>query len=451
MLRQLLWIFLLGPAIGLFAQENVKTVTLRCELSDCVEDVLTLYRFNGGAFIPVQQVQEKEEGVFEFEVRASDPLFYYVGTNSKNRLPLILGEEEKVVLRGPCNAITGARFTQSEINNEYVSLKAKLNELQTELSLLIRQYRGTFGEKRDKVVAQMAEVDEKKLALLDSLKKVRPYFGKIVALNTYLSFQNNAGEYQNEIEYFAEQYFRFADFSDPAYQHMPWVYEAFRNYTNTLASVRMMEVQQKTYLEKSLAKTERGSGAHQLALSGVITILNQKKHGLFPHFAQQFIDTFEEKDPAAVASIKAEMEKAKAFMVGGKAPDFTQNTPDGEELSLSDLEGKVVLIDFWASWCGPCRRENPNVVKMYNKYKDKGFDILAVSLDKTRSKWLGAIEKDGLAWHHVSDLKGWQNEVAKTYGVRSIPHTILLDREGRIIAHKLRGQALEAKLEEIFE
>ena len=120
-------------------------------------------------------------------------------------------------------------------------------------------------------------------------------------------------------------------------------------------------------------------------------------------------------------------------------------------MSLSDLRGKIVLVDFWASWCGPCRRENPNVVRMYNKYKDKGFDILGVSLDKTQDRWLQAIEQDGLEWHHVSDLKGWSNEVAQAYGVRSIPHTILLDQEGRIIARNLRGQALEEKLEELFD
>ncbi|MFQ5445757.1 MAG: TlpA family protein disulfide reductase, partial [Saprospiraceae bacterium] len=110
----------------------------------------------------------------------------------------------------------------------------------------------------------------------------------------------------------------------------------------------------------------------------------------------------------------------------------------------------VLLIDFWASWCGPCRRENPHVVEAYHKYHDKGFDVLGVSLDKTKARWVAAIEKDGLIWHHVSDLKGWQNAAARLYGVRSIPHTVLLDKEGKIIARGLRGTALTAKLEDIF-
>ncbi len=119
-------------------------------------------------------------------------------------------------------------------------------------------------------------------------------------------------------------------------------------------------------------------------------------------------------------------------------------------MSLSELKGKVVLLDFWASWCGPCRKENPNVLRIYNKYKDKGFDIMAVSLDKKKGPWLKAIEKDGLIWHHVSDLRGWKNEVAIDYSVRSIPHTVLLDQQGRIIARNLRGASLESKLKQIF-
>lgn len=136
---------------------------------------------------------------------------------------------------------------------------------------------------------------------------------------------------------------------------------------------------------------------------------------------------------------------------GKMAPDFEEEMPDGKKMKLSDLKGQVVLIDFWASWCGPCRKENPNVVAAYNKYKDDGFTVMSVSLDKSKDNWLKAIEADGLIWpNHVSDLKHWSSRVAQLYGVRGIPFTVLIDQEGKIINTKLRGPALEAELERIF-
>ncbi len=143
-------------------------------------------------------------------------------------------------------------------------------------------------------------------------------------------------------------------------------------------------------------------------------------------------------------------EFGKALQIGQEAPDIALNTPDGKPVKLSSLRGKYVLIDFWASWCGPCRMENPNVVRIYNKYKDKKFEIYGVSLDRNREDWLKAIEKDQLTWLHVSDLKFWSSEGAKTYGVRSIPATYLVDPKGKIIAKNLRGETLEAKLNEVL-
>lgn len=141
-----------------------------------------------------------------------------------------------------------------------------------------------------------------------------------------------------------------------------------------------------------------------------------------------------------------------ATAIGVVAPDFTQNDPEGNPITLSSLRGKVILVDFWASWCSPCRQENPNVVKMYNRFKDKGFDIIGVSLDSKKADWLKGIEDDGLVWNHVSDLGGWKNKVSsEIYGIRSIPSTMLLDENGVIIAKNLRGEELEAKIAEILE
>lgn len=137
--------------------------------------------------------------------------------------------------------------------------------------------------------------------------------------------------------------------------------------------------------------------------------------------------------------------------VGKPAPELSFATPEGKMLSLSSLKGKVVLLDFWASWCKPCRMENPNVVKLYNQYKDKGFTVYSVSLDNNKSKWVDAIAADGLVWpNHVSDLGGWNSMPAAIYGVNSIPQTYLIDADGIIIAKDLRGEDLANKLKEIL-
>ena len=139
--------------------------------------------------------------------------------------------------------------------------------------------------------------------------------------------------------------------------------------------------------------------------------------------------------------------------VGQPYLDFTQETPEGDLLSLSELVGKskLLLIDFWASWCGPCRAENPNVVEVYNEYHEKGFDVLGVSLDMQKENWIKAIEDDGLIWHNISDLKYWNNEAAKSYGISSIPSNLLLDENGIIIAKNLRGEDLRKKVNEILK
>jgi len=144
------------------------------------------------------------------------------------------------------------------------------------------------------------------------------------------------------------------------------------------------------------------------------------------------------------------MGKAKATAIGAMAPEISLPNPDGQVVTLSSLRGNVVLVDFWAQWCRPCRMENPNVVKAFNKYKDKGFTVYSVSLDKTKDKWVQGIEEDNLTWTNVSDLKYFQSVAAQTYGIESIPFSLLIDREGKIIAKNLRGGALENELEKFF-
>jgi len=151
------------------------------------------------------------------------------------------------------------------------------------------------------------------------------------------------------------------------------------------------------------------------------------------------------------------LESQKNLEIGKIAPNFTSTTPDGKELSLNDIKGKVTIIEFWAAWCGPCRRENPNIVKVYNKYHEKGLEIIGVSLDGTgrqkdpKAIWLKAIEDDKLTWHQVSSLQYFNDPVAKLYNINSIPASFILDEDGKIVAKRLRGQALEDQIASMLD
>lgn len=200
------------------------------------------------------------------------------------------------------------------------------------------------------------------------------------------------------------------------------------------------------YIEEFIAKNSSSVVAPFLSLKYLLTSYEIAQ-------IETLVASFKDdaKKSVYTTNISNRLAVLKKSQVGSLAPEFSMNDADGNLIALSSYRGKYVLIDFWASWCGPCRAENPNVVAAFKKFNKKGFNIFGVSLDENKDKWLEAIKKDGLTWKHVSDLKGWGNAAAKIYGVNSIPHSVLLDKEGIIIAKNLRGEELLKKLEEVLK
>jgi len=190
-----------------------------------------------------------------------------------------------------------------------------------------------------------------------------------------------------------------------------------------------------------------------LAVTILADMLNSKTHS-----SKEVRDMFQEvsdriKETDMAKDLKAELDKMKNAETGSKAPDFEAPTPDGDMLALSNSLGKVTVVDFWAAWCRPCRIENPNLVKTFNKYKDQGLNIVSVSLDRPgqKDRWIQAIKDDQLEqWDHVSNLQHWQDPIARLYGISAIPATFILDRDGIIVARDLRGADLANKIEELL-
>jgi peroxiredoxin len=422
-----------------------------CEATDSIH----ILEHDGVALRIIKTVS-LEEGIkglsFTFEFDQLEQGFYFLGLEPNNVKAMILGTEKNVTVKGSCKGLPAA-IVQSTINTQFSTAFAKTQQFNKDFSVQVNAIRAARGnaEVIKKATIEMGKIDDQKRQLLSETTIKSPFLGNVIGLYTYLSFQNNNKTYNNEIEYFGNEYFAFANLSDPHFNRIPFLYDQVRQYTQTLTQVSQPNNVQEAFSTRLLSQIPPKTRTHKCVLAGIYNGYQQgNNQALFAKFGEQYIKLYGSQNPDVASNLALQVKMAKSFSSGGEAPNFTMKQVDGTDLTLSDLRGKVVLVDFWASWCGPCRKANPEVVRIYNQYKDKGFDVLGVSLDRNQASWEKAIATDKLTWHHVSDLKGWKNAAAQLYSVRSIPQTVLIDAEGKIIARNLKGAALEAKLKEIL-
>lgn len=431
---------------------QAKTIEVVVQGVNCEKiSEMHIFEFDGLGFEKIQTASKEENGEFVFKVKTKEKIFRYVGIEVGKFKSIVLGDEDRVVITGNCGAFNKATVAEG-LNFEYNTMMGEIrNFSNVERSIGGRFVKALRDEaKKAELVKEFAALDQNKKDLINAYAQKDKWLGEVAKLYTYYSYHNSGTALANELEYFGQMYFAQADLHSKAYDNMPLLFDVFSKYSTTLTKVRgLPEAKLSAFLTMNLEKLPEGSDAKKMAHGGVLSVLKAANNPLFVPFAKKYIDQFC-ADSNGCANLKNQIKNAESFLVGAEAPDFTMMNLEGEPVSLSDFKGKVVLIDFWASWCGPCRKDNPHVVELYNKYKADGFEILGVSLDKTQDRWEQAVAKDNLTWTHVSDLKGWSNAVAKMYSVSSIPHTVLLDKEGKIIARKLRGPSLDKQLATIF-
>lgn len=427
-------------------------------LTNCHADSIRLYQVNGTRIQQVTAAKlEKGDGEFTFSLRYKLPGagFYMLGDDPRRAANLILGDAGNFEFTGNCQDPQSYKLAGAPLNDAYTHLQDRVNQHNQQLQGLYQNlqiFSQTDPSQIQRIQADIANLNQKHFAYLDSLEKAGDFLGKIAQMYNFKPFMSDPShsQYPNELEYFRKTFFSNLNFGDSQTAAMPQIFDKARAYSSTLSGQGMPANVVKASLDEVAAKAMPKSVGHESLLRGFLSGLEQSKSPLIIEYGNLFIQNYPDADPQYISYLNSMISRMAAMAEGAAAPDIQAATPEGVSMKLSDFKGKVVMIDFWASWCRPCRMENPNVVRAYNKYHPKGFEILGVSLDQDRAKWLDAIQKDGLIWNHISDLGGWNSQPAAVYGVTSIPATVLVDREGKILARNLRGPALEEKLKEIF-
>jgi len=435
---------------------TAKNTIIACRILERPANVDSFYLYETiglGSRIMGRSILRTSDSAFVFSVpTSSTPKMYGIGASNPAVFAKVwVAEEPEITLWGNFMYLEKSRTVGSPLNRSWETVQKRVDGFRAvgeDLNFQFRQ--AANGGDVKGIGGQIEQHNKNKKNYLDSLKSVNSPFWKLACLHVSPDFRGDKG-YEDAGDFIARESFRHANLSDVYYNDQPEIYYAFEQFARRLAMVLITSDRMQKLVDAQLVKLPEGSKIQRMAMGGIISGLKGTGHVLSAAYSTKYIDKFRlAANYGEINQMEYEISKNRSSTIGLEAPDLAGMTPDSSAYSLRQLRGKVTLIDFWASWCGPCRRENPNVVQTYNKYHAKGFDILGVSLDTDAKRWRDAIKQDGLPWHHISDLGGWQSKHAALYSVSSIPTTVLVDKEGRILARNLRGEQLGEKLKEIF-